>query len=375
MALLRTRWQALTRRAIVPENTMPMGRDCVQRRRRPVEVAAPLVLLCALSITGCTGNYQLVQRPGAADGKAGGLAWFAPRAAGDLHVLGRWREAVGLPLVTAPVRTAASPARRLTIVTWNTAVGSADVVRFVRQLREERDTPIVLLLQEVYRSGPDVPGAIDRDAAFASHLGGPDAPGHAHEDIATIAALTGLQAYYAPSMRNGDAGSAEDRGNAILSSLPLSGFTAIELPFERQRRVAVAATVQGLSPDGNPWTMRVVSAHLDNVSGARRLWVLGSEYARIRQARGLASWLSDGVPTILGGDFNTWAGFSDGAYKEAARAFDAARPEDRRATFLGLLRLDHLFFRLPRGWRATFDRGPSRFGSDHYPLIASVDIE
>ena len=35
----------------------------------------------------------------------------------------------------------------------------------------------------------------------------------------------------------------EDRGNAILSTLPLSDLTAIELPLESQRRVALQATV------------------------------------------------------------------------------------------------------------------------------------
>ena len=138
------------------------------------------------------------------------------------------------------------------------------------------------------------------------------------------------------------------------------------LPISRSAAACIFAVSSG-------WTTRHASP-VSNVSGARRLWILGSEYARIRQARGLAAWLSDGTPTILGGDFNTWAGFSDGAYKETARAFHATVPTDRRATFLGLLRLDHLFFRLPRGWRATFERGPSRFGSDHYPLIGSVEI-
>ncbi len=359
------------RRTIVPENTIATASGSRSRRRAPVELALILISACALAIAGCTGNYQLVRRPAGPDPR---LSWFTPRDDRDGRVLGRWREAVGPALVTPPPLTRRVPARRLTIVSWNTAVGAADVVRFVRELRRD-DTPIVLLLQEVYRASPDVPAAIDDDAAFASHIGGADAPHHVHEDIAAIAALTGLQAYYAPSMRNGGAGIEEDRGNAILSSLPLSGFIAIELPFERQRRVAVAATIEGRAAAGHPWKVRLVSAHLDNVSGARRLWILGSEYARIRQARGLAAWLSDGAPTVLGGDFNTWAGFSDGAYKETARAFHAPLPEDRRATFLGLLRLDHLFFRLPPGWRATFERGPSRFGSDHYPLIASVEIE
>jgi endonuclease/exonuclease/phosphatase family metal-dependent hydrolase len=62
------------------------------------------------------------------------------------------------------------------------------------------------------------------------------------------------------------------------------------------------------------------------------------------------------------------------SYLEAARAFPQTLVTDRRPTFMGLLRLDHLFFRLPPGWRAEFHRGNDRFGSDHYPLIATIRI-
>ena len=45
---------------------------------------------------------------------------------------------------------------------------------------------------------------------------------------------------------------------------------------------------------------------------------------------------------------------------------------DRRRTFHGLLRLDHVFYRLVSGWRAEFQRGDERFGSDHYPMVGAV---
>jgi endonuclease/exonuclease/phosphatase family metal-dependent hydrolase len=41
---------------------------------------------------------------------------------------------------------------------------------------------------------------------------------------------------------------------------------------------------------------------------------------------------------------------------------------------MGLLRLDHLFFRLPDGWRGRFHRAAERYGSDHYPLVATIDL-
>jgi endonuclease/exonuclease/phosphatase (EEP) superfamily protein YafD len=37
------------------------------------------------------------------------------------------------------------------------------------------------------------------------------------------------------------------------------------------------------------------------------------------------------------------------------------------------MRLDHLLFRLPEGWRASLRRAERRYGSDHYPLVALVE--
>jgi endonuclease/exonuclease/phosphatase family metal-dependent hydrolase len=261
------------------------------------------------------------------------------------------------------------PLDSITVVSWNTAVGEADVVKFVQALPQG---PLVLLLQEVYRGGPEVPSKPPGAFAFAGHLGGA-AGGPNCREIEDVAARLGLNVYYVPSMRNGGGTSDEDRGNAILSNLPLTDLQAVELPFERQRRVAIAASISGRTGAGTPWHVRVVSAHLDNMSTVKRAWV-GAEYGRARQARELAALLQDSEPTILAGDFNTWFGFSDRAYLEIARAFPQTTVLDRRATFHGLLRLDHVFFRLQPGWRAEFRRAESRFGSDHYPLVGSLQF-
>ena len=47
---------------------------------------------------------------------------------------------------------------------------SADIVRFVRSLPQST-RPLVLLLQEVYRDGPEVPAPTDRGSAFTRQLG------------------------------------------------------------------------------------------------------------------------------------------------------------------------------------------------------------
>jgi endonuclease/exonuclease/phosphatase family metal-dependent hydrolase len=259
----------------------------------------------------------------------------------------------------------------LTIVSWNTAVGDGDIVGFVRALPSTHG-PLVLLLQEVYRQGPEVPAHAAPDWSFAGYLGRPE-PARTDRDIEDTARTLGMALYYVPSMRNGGEPSDEDRGNAILSNVPLRDLRAIELPFERQRRVAIAATISGITTTGAPWSVRLVSAHLDNLGGMKRAW-FAAEYGRARQARALASLLQDGQPTVLAGDFNTWFGFADGAYRETARLFPATRTSDRRATVRGLLRLDHMFFRLPSGWQMEFHRGPSRFGSDHYPLLGTLRL-
>ncbi len=296
-----------------------------------------------------------------------GISWFSPTVAADASVLARWRDAVGPPVIGSTASPIHTTTDKITVVSWNIANGQGDVVRFARTLPV--DTPVVMLLQEAYRAGTEVPSRLKADASFAGRLGGASAGPHCQE-IETIAAALGLNIYYVPSMRNGGGSSDEDRGNAILSSFPLTDLIAVELPFERQRRVAIAATMQGMSAAGKPWQVRVASAHLDNMRSLRR-GIIGGEYGRTRQARAIRQVLGDG-PTVLGADLNTWFGFSEKAYIETARAFPQTRVTDTRATFMGLLRLDHLFFRLAPEWQGTFRRADDRFGSDHYPLVGTL---
>jgi endonuclease/exonuclease/phosphatase family metal-dependent hydrolase len=187
-----------------------------------------------------------------------------------------------------------------------------------------------------------------------------------------VAASLGLGVYYVPAMRNGAPHETrEDRGNAILSTLPLSDLTAIELPFERQRRVAIEATVHGTSTTGEAWTLRVTNVHLDNRAPAKRLWLFAT-ISRVRQARGLLDGMRATGAAVLGGDLNSWGGFNDTAYRTIAERLPM-EVDDRRATFHGLARLDHLLFRLPDGWTVETAR-LERYGSDHHPLLARIEI-
>ena len=178
-------------------------------------------------------------------------------------------------------------------------------------------------------------------------------------------------------MRNGGPEtSAEDRGNAILSTVPLAELGAIELPFERQRRVAVAATVTGATRTGSPWRLRVVSAHLDNMVGARRLWIAGGEFGRTRQARGLVSALADEKTLVLGGDLNTWFGFRDAAYRDGRSrvSANACLGSPRDLSWRAAARSPVLPSR-PGLDRRDSGARTHAYGSDHFPLIGEIRFQ
>jgi endonuclease/exonuclease/phosphatase family metal-dependent hydrolase len=349
----------------------------LHKRIRPRSELVLGVLLPILSVLGssCVSSVPLVRDiaspPCAAIGET--VEWLRIPRADERRRSDRWCAAVGPPAVLRGAST--KPAvDRFIVVSWNVHVGGGNIRALVSDLRTGRLTggrpadAFVLLLQEVYRSGDGVPGDLPADAQFARAVraGGAD-----RMDVASAARALHLSLFYAPSMRNGSPNvSDEDRGSAILSTLPLDGLTAIELPLEHQRRIVVAASIHGRSREGN-WMLRVVSAHFTNAVG-HHLWLL-SESARVRHALALAEALEPDAPTVLGGDFNTWFGYQDGAYKVLARRFPSGRPEDRRPTF-SVMRLDHVFYRLPDGWSATVRRAESRYGSDHYPLIAELTV-
>jgi endonuclease/exonuclease/phosphatase family metal-dependent hydrolase len=180
--------------------------------------------------------------------------------------------------------------------------------------------------------------------------------------------------YYVPSMRNGRGAPYEDRGNAILSTLPLSDLTAIELPIDRQRRVAISATVQGVDGRGRSWRLRLVTVHLDALVGAKRLWICGTGW-RGDQARAVTGQLEESEPAVVGADLNTWLG---GRWESAYRRFARVRPGPPSASTGPPRdahgRLDYVFFRLPPGWTKESRRLDRRFGSDHRPIVAVLRL-
>ena len=306
------------------------------------------------------------------------MTWYAGPA-DDRADLDRWRRAVGPPLlVAAPRSAAAAPPPRLdelVVVTWNAHLAEGDLHGLIAALRGGQLTagrPVshfVLLLQELHRRGADVPAfAPDARSAHAIVARDPEAP-----DAGDYARTLGLSLLYVPSMRNGPL-VAEDRGNAIVSTEPLGEAAALELPFERQRRVAVGATVR-VTADGAVRRLTVLNAHLEPLSSPASLWIFRNP--RRRQAAALVEFLraarAEGDPrsagTVLGGDFNTiQGGAEEDAYVQARTWSHSLVTEDRRAThYMG--RIDYLFFRLAPGWTASTTRVDDRFGSDHHPVL------
>lgn len=282
---------------------------------------------------------------------------------------------------TRPVR------ERLTVAAWNARVGGGAIRSLWDHIAGEGGIadrgPVVLLLQEVFAGGPRLPDP-DAGDAWASRIA--DRP-HREDrtDIVSFAREAGLHLVYVPSMRNGgpgDGGPPEDRGNAIVANVPLASPRAIELPFERQRRVAVAATVTI-----GTGTVALCSVHLDNRAPWRHMWrSLG--VSRRRQMAGVVTAFAgpevEQAPGgadayVLGGDFNTWfRGRAEGAYKLARERFPQPESPDPTPTHhweLGgrLRHSDHLLFRLPSGWRGEYRRLDDAFGSDHYPLAGTVE--
>jgi endonuclease/exonuclease/phosphatase family metal-dependent hydrolase len=279
-------------------------------------------------------------------------------------------------------RTTGEPiADRLAIIAWNIHEGRGDVDDLIRRLRSGEFTagePIddfVLLLQEATRRGGGVPLQIAR--GYPAPRGIHRARGSADHDVRTLAEQ-GFAVLYAPSMRNGDsAGSAEDRGNAIVSTLRMAEPTVIELPLERQRRVVVAASIEGRTRSGRAWQLTAVDVHLDT---SLALMHGGPSAARQRQTVALLDAVSAPIAAaeartiVVGGDFNTWMGDREPAVQLLRREFPGPL-EDDASTWTGPVglraRLDHIFIRGSRSPSSVI-RLPSRFGSDHYPLLTIV---
>ena len=300
--------------------------------------------------------------------RSASLQWFAPDDARERARLDAWCAGVGEPahaIGGSADGAAVADMSDVVFVSWNVHVGSGDIRSFVNDLQAglhthgRRFPHYVLLLQEAVR--------IDDVPAFTSASGAkriaPRAPARP-TDIVRMSAELGTSLIYVPSMRNGNSASdpPEDRGSAILSTLPLSDPIALELPGERQRRVVIVARAASVS---------VAVVHLDALGGLQRLRLFWTPWMRDVQVRSTASMLPDG-PLVVGGDLNTWHGRDELAARFLGHLFRATPLSvDRQG--LGLRVLDYMFFRAAPHQRARYRQVEQRYGSDHRPLVGWVE--
>jgi endonuclease/exonuclease/phosphatase family metal-dependent hydrolase len=307
------------------------------------------------------------------------VRWITTADVDDQRALSRWCETVGaVYLQPQPAVEDAAPIDRIAVVTWNIHEGGGDVDDFIRRLRAGALTsgePVdhfVLLLQEARRRDATVPPRIPPGYPSAAAIA--PRPGSHDADLRRFAEQ-GLAVLYAPSMRNGR--DPEDRGNLILSTLPLRDPRIIELPLERQRRVSPAVAVEGRTSAGRGWHLDLADVHLDT---ALALGHGGPFAARRRQAAALLAALAPSLEQaaaarvfVLAGDFNTWMGGGEAAIRLLSEALPDAPAVNAAPTWRGPLglhaTLDHVFIR-GRVSGSSVTRLSSRFGSDHYPLLA-----
>lgn len=315
------------------------------------------------------------------------VRWILPEARDQLYRLNAWCAAVGPAVVggwgghsegDSGDETGPPPpppvADSVAMISWNVHVGGGDLRRLIRDLRQGIITggPVrhfVLMLQEAYRDGPEIPAYDPALPGGSAVTAGP--PGGVREDIVRHAENLGLHVYYVPSMRSGEG---EDRGNAILSTIPLQDLVAIPLPVARQRRVAIAATLAATTSAGDPWQLHATSLHLE--SDAEGL--ASDAAARMAQLEALLDALPEHDAAVVAGDFNTRRRGRD---SELVRLMLEEYPDTpafppgptyRRAWGLYRLYLDYMFFRLPDGATARYIRLPDHYNSDHYPLVGWV---
>jgi endonuclease/exonuclease/phosphatase family metal-dependent hydrolase len=286
-----------------------------------------------------------------------------------------------------PVGAGAGGLDSLMLVSWNVHVGGGDIRGFVEALRRGAVTgggPVehfALLLQEVHRDGISIPAP--RAGTFFGARIAVHPPAGRRASVEALARELALHLLYIPSMRNGTVtgSAAEDRGNAILSTLPLRDPLALELPVERQRRVAVAATIDGSDSRGRTWSLQLVSVHLENRVSASTDGLFGvpGVAARGRQMRWLLDRLPQAERSVLAGDLNTWLrAEGEQAAQTALARYPHTPALPRGPTHVShsvfRSRLDYIFARVPGGSMAGYTRAGSAYGSDHFPLLAWIRL-
>ena len=317
------------------------------------------------------------------EGDGAAVRWFGPRRDADRRNLAAWCSAVGpvewRPQPGARVSAPTADDPTLTVVTWNVQVAGGDIEGFLRtELGYQCDADaawsqkghFVLLAQEALRASGEIPDRPE-GAPTAGRISA-DLPSDPRPDIVEVAERCRLALLYVPSMRNGEH-QREDRGNAILSTLPLMDPVAIELPLEAQRRVTVVASVSG--PGGAP--LRLADLHFDVAGNILRVLGTGGSM-RVRQNDGLTEALTlldpeGDVSIVVAGDLNTWS-YRETVIQRMLETYPDSPPPGREKT-RGDWPPDHLFFEARSGAfqlvEGSYRVASDYHGSDHRARLAT----
>ena len=239
-------------------------------------------------------------------------------------LLARWRSAVGPPVIQGGENQSDPPADELTVVTWNTAVGAGDL------------------------------SPVRRRAAAISALRAAASGGLPRWRRTSRAPCRRAPCLRAAAWRRVRATAATNRSNRspVRSACRCSTFRRCGMGVRNRKRTAgmqsSRACLCAISPPtscrssgsgGSRSPPRSTApprrhplapsprqcASRQHLQPAAPAGWLG--YGRTRQARSLVASLDTGEPLILGGDFNTWSGFSDQAYLTLAHRFPGRSPD------------------------------------------------
>jgi endonuclease/exonuclease/phosphatase family metal-dependent hydrolase len=361
-----------------------------------------LLVGSALAVTilsaGCMPSYQVVESSEARtdclqQSEESPILWFSPIGDGENRALEEWCRNNGPPVVKAdPTGDFLSAGTdSIDVLVWNVEAGDGWVRQFLKDNTDiECAGPnstikrgglhFALLTQESLRRSNEIPEGTVPGGLL------PRVGGHGHPDpligIVEVAAQCGLSIFYLPGSRNGaDAfdGLREDKGNAILSTLPLSDFAGIELPFESVRRIATVAT----ATTSNGSQVRLASVHVITTPPPWRVITTGNS-ARARQSLGLVDGLQQ-IETVFGevsviaaGDLNTFSNHETSMRK--LRKYFADSPPPLGVPTRGPVQADHILLRrsafvadggdhiIP----GSYTRVEELYFSDHNPVRARL---
>ncbi len=348
---------------------------------------------CLNLLAGCAVSREMASiPPGELPSRPPEISWYGPASTGDRRSNEDRLRTVGPPVTTripAEAFDALRPGDSLAVFSWNMAVGGGDLLAFLREeagivcrghasRSSSRYSHVVVLLQEAFRRSDDLPPLNDPALAARKSEHAPHPEGD--PDVVDTAVRCGLALVYVASGRNGADAPGElrhDKGNAILATLPLSDFVAVEHPFETERKVSLAATI----PGPGETRLRVVTAHVEVTSTFHRVILTGNQ-TRVGQVAGLIDVLDRiagaeerRTAVLVGGDFNTWSG-GESALKLLRRSFPHSPPWDGQTT-RGPFPTDHIFFRAGSDADSTgqisvqlipgsYRRIQNRYSSDHH---------